>query len=35
MTREPLRNRSEWDSNTARELDLPPLPEKLPVAVVD
>lgn len=35
MTREPLRNRSEWDSNTARELNLPPLPEKLPVAVVD
>ncbi len=35
MTREPLRNRAEWDANTAREMDLPPLPEKLPIPVVD
>ncbi|MEN9923452.1 MAG: hypothetical protein RIS09_966 [Actinomycetota bacterium] len=35
MTREPLRNRSEWDSNTARELNLPPLPDRLPLDVVD
>lgn len=35
MTREPLRNRSEWDSNKEREFVLPPLPEKLPFPVVD
>lgn len=35
MTREPLRNRSDWDPNKKRELDLPPAPEPLPIAVVD
>lgn len=35
MTREPLRNRSDWDANQKRELDLPPAPEPLPIAVAD
>ncbi|MEY2634398.1 MAG: hypothetical protein RIS75_338, partial [Actinomycetota bacterium] len=35
MTREPLRNRSDWDPNKKRELDLPPAPEPLPISVVD
>lgn len=35
MTREPLRNRSDWDPNKKRELDLPPAPEPLPIPVVD
>jgi TatD DNase family protein len=35
MTRQPLRNRNEWDANQQRELELPPMPEPLSVPVVD
>ena len=35
MSREPLRNRSDWDPNKKRELELPPAQEPLPIAVVD
>jgi TatD DNase family protein len=35
VTREPLRNRSDWDPNKKRELDLPPEQDALPIAVVD
>ncbi len=35
MTREPLRNRSDWDPNKKREVELPPAPEPLSVAVAD
>ncbi|MEY4347661.1 MAG: hypothetical protein RIS43_80 [Actinomycetota bacterium] len=35
MTREPLRNRSDWDANHKRDMNLPPAPEPLPIAVAD
>jgi len=35
MTREPLRNRADWDPNQRRELEMPPAPEPLPIAVAD
>ena len=35
MSTEPLRQRSDWDPNSKREMELPPSPEVLPVSVVD
>lgn len=35
MSRGPLRNRNEWDANQQRELELPPMPERLAIAVAD
>lgn len=35
MSTEPLRQRSDWDPNSNRELELPPVPEALPFPVVD
>ena len=35
MSSEPLRARSDWDSNQKREMEFPPAPERLAVSVVD
>lgn len=35
MSTEPLRQRSDWDPNSKREMELPPSPEVLPIPVVD
>ena len=35
MSTEPLRQRSDWDPNSKREMELPPSPQALPISVVD
>lgn len=35
MATEPLRQRSDWDPNSKREMELPPSPDALPIPVVD